>query len=245
MGAGSAAGAAAAPRGPELLQAVLGMGGGARRATARRAVEVVEHVLTGDAATDTGTGDVGRIDAVLLHETAHDRRQEPVVLGAAAAPGRPGGRLGGGAGWAGAGCSPRAPERVPARPVPGLVRRPGAGAGAGSWSWRGRRRLGRRSRRGGGVLGRLGCRRREQGRGRGAVSGADDADDRTDGHGVALAGPDLPVSVPATGDGTSVSTLSVDTSNYNGSSAATVLPMFLNQRAIVLLGDGLTEVGAT
>jgi hypothetical protein len=34
------------------------------------------------------------------------------------------------------------------------------------------------------------------------------------------------------GDGTSVSTLSVDTSN-NGSSAATVSPTFLNQRVMV------------
>lgn len=42
----------------------------------------------------------------------------------------------------------------------------------------------------------------------------------------------ISVSVPATGDGTSVSTLSVDTSN-NGSSAETVSPTFLNHRVIV------------
>jgi hypothetical protein len=40
------------------------------------------------------------------------------------------------------------------------------------------------------------------------------------------------VSVPATGEGTSVSTLSVLTSN-SGSSAAIVSPTFLNQRVIV------------
>ena len=42
----------------------------------------------------------------------------------------------------------------------------------------------------------------------------------------------ISVRVPATGDGTSVSTLSVETSN-NGSSAATASPTFLNQRVIV------------
>ena len=42
----------------------------------------------------------------------------------------------------------------------------------------------------------------------------------------------ISVSVPAIGEGTSVSTLSVDTSN-NGSSAFTVSPTFLNQRVIV------------
>ena len=42
----------------------------------------------------------------------------------------------------------------------------------------------------------------------------------------------ISVTVPATGDGTSVSTLSVETSN-NGSSAATVSPTFLNHRVIV------------
>ena len=44
--------------------------------------------------------------------------------------------------------------------------------------------------------------------------------------------PRISVTVPAIGDGTSVSTLSVLTSN-NGSSAATVSPTFLNQRVIV------------
>ncbi len=42
----------------------------------------------------------------------------------------------------------------------------------------------------------------------------------------------ISVSTPATGDGTSVSTLSVDTSN-NGSSSATVSPTFLNHWVIV------------
>ena len=42
----------------------------------------------------------------------------------------------------------------------------------------------------------------------------------------------ISVSTPETGDGTSVSTLSVDTSN-NGSSAATVSPTFLNHWVIV------------
>ena len=42
----------------------------------------------------------------------------------------------------------------------------------------------------------------------------------------------ISVSVPAIGDGTSVSTLSVDTSK-SGSSARTVSPTFLNQRVIV------------
>ena len=42
----------------------------------------------------------------------------------------------------------------------------------------------------------------------------------------------ISVRVPATGDGTSVSTLSVETSN-NGSSATTASPTFLNQRVIV------------
>jgi hypothetical protein len=42
----------------------------------------------------------------------------------------------------------------------------------------------------------------------------------------------ISVSTPDTGDGTSVSTLSVDTSN-NGSSAATVSPTFLNHCVMV------------
>jgi hypothetical protein len=42
----------------------------------------------------------------------------------------------------------------------------------------------------------------------------------------------ISVSVPATGEGTSVSTLSVETSN-KGSSAETVSPTFLNHRVIV------------
>ena len=42
----------------------------------------------------------------------------------------------------------------------------------------------------------------------------------------------ISVRTPATGDGTSVSTLSVDTSN-SGSSAATVSPIFLKKRVMV------------
>jgi hypothetical protein len=42
----------------------------------------------------------------------------------------------------------------------------------------------------------------------------------------------ISVSVPDTGEGTSVSTLSVDTSN-NGSSSATVSPTLLNHCVIV------------
>jgi hypothetical protein len=42
----------------------------------------------------------------------------------------------------------------------------------------------------------------------------------------------ISVNTPATGEGTSVSTLSVETSN-NGSSAATESPTFLNQRVMV------------
>ena len=49
---------------------------------------------------------------------------------------------------------------------------------------------------------------------------------------VSPSGTRISMSTPATGDGTSVSTLSVDTSN-NGSSAATVSPTFLNHRVMV------------
>ena len=49
---------------------------------------------------------------------------------------------------------------------------------------------------------------------------------------VSPSGTRISVNVPATGDGTSVSTLSVDTSN-NGSSAATVSPTCLNHCVIV------------
>ena len=49
---------------------------------------------------------------------------------------------------------------------------------------------------------------------------------------VSPSGTRISVKTPATGEGTSVSTLSVETSN-KGSSAATVSPTFLNQRVIV------------
>ena len=49
---------------------------------------------------------------------------------------------------------------------------------------------------------------------------------------VSPSGTRISVRTPAIGDGTSVSTLSVETSN-KGSSAATVSPTFLNQRVIV------------
>ena len=49
---------------------------------------------------------------------------------------------------------------------------------------------------------------------------------------VSPSGTRISVKTPATGEGTSVSTLSVDTSN-KGSSAATVSPTFLNHRVMV------------
>ena len=52
----------------------------------------------------------------------------------------------------------------------------------------------------------------------------------------------ISVITPAIGEGTSVSTLSVDTSK-RGSSSLTSSPTFLNQRSDRSFGDRLTELG--
>ena len=84
-GRGGGAGAARGRRGGRRR-------GGRRRGRRRRGadgVDVVEHVVAGDAPAGAGAGDGVGVEAVLVDQPAHDRRQQPVVAGAsAAAPAR-------------------------------------------------------------------------------------------------------------------------------------------------------------
>ena len=170
----------------------------------------------------------GRVEAVLVDQPAHDRRQQPVVgrrrrrgrLGAEpaarrrAAPGRGAarrrGRLRGSglprARGAGSGCG---------------VAGSGAGAGAGC-------RGGRCRSPAAGAVGAAGRRRPRR----------CTAPTST----VSPSGTLISVSTPATGDGTSVSTLSVDTSN-SGSSARRPVADLLEPLGDRSLGDRLTELG--
>ena len=119
----------------------------------------------------------------------------------------------------------------PRRPAP--VRRRDAAAAVGRLGGSGRSGLGLRCRRPGGAP--------VQGCGRGASGRADDGDDGSDRHGVAL-GHGSRLSIPAIGDGTSVSTLSVRDLEQRLVRRHLVADLLepLGDRA---LGDGLAELG--
>ena len=187
---------------------------GQHRAPAARRSISAEHVVAGDATTDAGAGDGRRVDAVLLDQATDERRQQRPAARrrgrsrrAEQEPERaqvPAARCRCGRGLpARAGAGcGPAPERAPLREPERLPGGSGAGS-AGGCRGGGRRRRRHRRRR-------ARCRRR---RCRPRAPGSRSAHRR-----------------PA--PGTSVSTLSVDTSN-SGSSSATVSPTCLNQRVIV------------
>ena len=216
---GEAAGARAAAA-PVRRQAPGCGGAGTAGAAAGRApdgwprgVDVVEHVVAGDSPAGTRARDGVGIESVFVDQTAHHRRQQPVVA-----------RL------QRSSLQPPAPAPEPAKgqaqesepavaaergspaplqePQPVRVREPqrASGTPAGSAA------------------------------GAGGAAAAPSASPTT-----AITVPTstvspsctrISVSTPDAGDGTSVSTLSVDTSN-KGSSAATVSPTFLNHWVIV------------
>ncbi len=254
---GAAAGAARRPKSWRRRRA-RGRGGGGRRCLDRGRlgwrglrrlrpvlVDVGEHVLAGDPPAGAGAGDRARVEAVLVHQAAHHRRQQPVVGTRGRGLGRPGPgpaepAAAGGAGASTAGAAaggPAAAERAGAGAVAGGGAGTGASAaGAAGASSAGAARARRRSR---GLGRRWGLRRRSRRLGRRnrrcfgrrrAV--ADDRDDGTDRHGVALVDLDLEQGPGDRATGTSVSTLSVDTSN-SGSSATTVSPTALNHFVMV------------
>ena len=154
----------------------------ARRLGAAVGVDEVHHVLAGDPPAGTGAGDVVGVDAVLVHEPAHDRREQPVVAGVRRRRGV--GRGGAGAGAAAAAAGSRLGRRC-------RRRRSGAGGGGGGGRApaAGAGRLGRRrgrcrARRA--PAARLGRRRR-----RGAGVAADHRDHGADLDRVTLGDPDL------------------------------------------------------
>ena len=238
-GRGAAAGAAARGSGaPAAGAAAAGaaVGGGC----VRHLVDVVEHVVAGDAPARAGALDEIGVDVVLGDEAAHDGRQQAVV-----------GRR-----------SVGLRRGVQARRRQAVARRAPAGASAGGWRRRLRRSLARErvaGSSGGAGSGSAGAGASAAGpaasgsRGAGAsAAGASAAGARASAAGAGASAPAaspttaitaptgtvspsctrISVTVPAIGDGTSVSTLSVLTSN-NGSSAETLSPTFLNQRVIV------------
>ena len=179
-------------------------GGGRRRGARRRGrrgrlgpapvgVDVVEHVLAGDPSTRTGSFDLAGVDAVLVHETPHDRRQQPSVGGCGGSPPV----AGAGAGSGRAAASGAARRRAVGGGRGRLGSRRGGGSGRGRWRrgrlrrWRvlGRRcRIGSRRRR---RWSRLGRWRRRCGVGGGGALVADHGDHRADVDRLAFGDADL------------------------------------------------------
>ena len=165
-----------------------------RRRPGRPLVDVVEHVVAGDPPAGAGAGDLVGVEAVLGDQAAHDRRQQPLSPSAAACGG------------------PRAAAGSGRRRGRGRRRR-GAGAGCGGaaaarlGAARGGRRLGLGA-AGVGLGRRLGAAWRRGGCRRGAPPSPTTAITAPTGT-VSPSWARISVSVPATGDGTSVSTLSV------------------------------------
>ena len=186
-----------------------------------------------------GARDRGRVEAVLGDQTAHDRRQQPVVaarrgLDRRRAAGRP--RAGGAGARAAAGAERAAGAGPAAGPVGrgdrlGRGRRLGCGAaaGAGAPARDGSASAGSPVRRPG--LGGAGAAERRAGRRRRRHRRRPRRSPRR----PATVSPSLTrisTTVPAMGDGTSVSTLSVDTSN-SGSSTRDRVADRLNHFVIV------------
>ncbi len=221
-GAGAAAGAWAGAAGalrPERR------GGRGRDRLGPGALDVVEHVLPGDAPAGAGTGDLRRIEPVLVDQPAHHRRQEPAVATSgrgrlAATASRAGSDAGGAATASSAGSAPsgrgpaRARERRPALGAAGAAGSGAAGAGGSSAAGAGAAW----APSAGAAAGALPA----------SPTTAMTAPTSTTSPSLAL----ISVITPAIGEGTSVSTLSVDTSK-RGSSSLTSSPTFLNQRRIV------------
>ena len=212
-GAGGAAGAGAGAASRD--------GRPARRGRARTSV-------AGDPAAQPGAGDRRRVEAVLGDEPADDRRKELAAR-------RRRRSVGGGAG-AGA---------TAAAPAAGAAAGGGAGGRRGGRARRsgcGRRRCGggpaARARRGAGRPARR----------RAAAAGAGRRRRRRRRRGVAPtstvspSGTRISVSTPAAGEGTSESTLSVETSK-SGSSWATVVADLLQPADDRALGHRLAELG--
>ena len=182
-------------------------------------VDVREHVVAGDAAAGPGARDRGRVEAVVGEQTAHHGREQPVarrtVLGGRGRSGRRRRRRRARARSAGAAAGRRRGRgrrrRLPVPRQPALARARGA-ASAGAAA-------------GGGASAGAGA-------GAAAPASAEITASTAPTSTVSPSCTWISARKPAVGDGTSVSTLSVDTSKST-SSSATASPTFLNHLVIV------------